>query len=145
MRTPEELISLFRANGLKATPQRHAVFAALHCDDSHPTAEVVWERVRQQMPAISLRTVYQALGDLISLGELTAVSVSHGAIRFDPNVSPHAHFVCRVCQRIVDVISSDPGIVSPCPGPAGVLDGAGFAVDSAEVIFRGSCASCSRG
>jgi Fe2+ or Zn2+ uptake regulation protein len=148
MRSPEDLITLFRANGLKATPQRHAVFAALHEDLSHPTAEIVWDRVRAQMPLISLRTVYQALGDLVSMGELVTVSVDQGALRFDPNVSPHAHFVCRSCDRIVDVIASAPDLLSACPGPVDttdVADSRDLAVDSAEVIFRGNCSSCRQG
>jgi len=145
MRSPEELITLFRANGLKATPQRSAVFEALYQDGSHPTAEAVWDRVRQQMPSLSLRTVYQALGDLVSLGELGAVSVNNGAVRFDPNVSPHAHFVCRACGRIFDVITSHPHLISTYPDMAGVASATEeLAVEAADVIFRGSCASCRR-
>ncbi len=143
MRSPDDLVTLFRAHGLKATPQRHAVFAALHNDGTHPTAETVWERVREQMPLVSLRTVYQALGDLIALGELGAVSVNNGAVRFDPNVSPHAHFVCRACERIFDVVASDPELISTHPEMAGVVvTSEGFAVDETEIIFRGTCASC---
>ncbi len=146
MRSPEELINHFRANGLRATPQRYAVFEALYQDGSHPTAETVWDRVRQQMPSVSLRTVYQALGDLVSLGELGAVSVNSGAARFDPNVSPHAHFVCRACERIFDVIASRPHLISTHPDMAGVASAdEDLAVETAEIIFRGSCASCRRG
>lgn len=146
MRSPEELITLFRANGLKATPQRNAVFEALYQDRSHPTADIVWNRVRQQMPSLSLRTVYQALGDLVSLGELGTVSVNHGAVRFDPNVSPHAHFVCRACERIFDVIASHPHLISTHPDMAGVTSASeDLAVEAAEIIFRGSCESCRRG
>jgi Fur family transcriptional regulator, peroxide stress response regulator len=145
MRSPEELIALFRANSLKATPQRYAVFEALYQDGSHPTAEGVWDRVRQQMPSVSLRTVYQALGDLVSLGELGAVSVNNGAVRFDPNVSPHAHFVCRVCERIFDVIASHPHLISTHPDLAGVASASeDLVVEATEIIFRGSCASCRR-
>jgi Fe2+ or Zn2+ uptake regulation protein len=146
MRSPEELINHFRANGLRATPQRYAVFEALYQDGSHPTAETVWERVCQQMPSVSLRTVYQALGDLVSLGELRAVSVNNGAARFDANVSPHAHFVCRACERIFDVIASRPHLISTHPDMAGVASASeDFAVEEAEVIFRGRCASCRPG
>jgi Fe2+ or Zn2+ uptake regulation protein len=146
MRSPEELITYFRANGLKATPQRYAVFNALYQDGSHPTAETVWDRVREQMPSVSLRTIYQVLGDLVSLGELGAVSVDNGAARFDPNVFPHAHFVCRGCERILDVIASRPDLISTHPGMAGVASASeDLAVEVAEIIFRGSCASCQRG
>lgn len=146
MRSPEELISLFRANGLKATPQRHAVFDALYQDGSHPTAEAIWERVRRQMPSLSLRTVYQALGDLVALGELGAVWVNSGAVRFDPNVLPHAHFVCRECDRIFDVVASEAHLLSGHPGMAGAATlGEDLVVQTVEIIFRGICDACRLG
>lgn len=138
MRSPDELVAKFRANGLKMTPQRQAVFEVLYLDDSHPTADAVWERVKQRMPTVSLRTVYQALNDLVDLGEVSAVSVDNGAARFDPNISRHDHFVCRSCERITDVVASAPTLVSSWPGQKAEH----FTVDDTEVIFRGLCASC---
>lgn len=148
MRSPDELTTLFRERGLKVTPQRRAVFEALHGDGGHPTADVVWARVRDQMPTVSLRTVYQALNDLVELGEVEAVSVGIGASRFDPNTASHDHFVCRSCERVYDVMATRPSLVSGCPG----LDGSavtagddvsnGYTVETAEVIFRGLCAAC---
>lgn len=139
MRTPDDLTALFRANQLKVTPQRLAVFEALHGDDTHPTAEVVHARVRERMPTVSLRTVYQALNDLVDLGEVRAVSVDNGAVRFDPNNSGHDHFVCRDCGRVSDVTSSRPRLVAATGGE--VLD-EGYTVDTSEIIFRGRCAAC---
>src|SRR5713101_6500785 len=103
MRSPDELTTLFRARSLKVTPQRRAVFEALHGDSGHPTADVIWARVRERMPTVSLRTVYQALNDLVDLGEVQAVSVGKGASLFDPNTASHDHFVCCRCERVYDV------------------------------------------
>lgn len=140
MRAPDELTTLFRENGLKVTPQRRAVFEALHQDAMHPTADVIFARLRANMPTVSLRTVYQALNDLIELGEIQAVWVGNGAARFDPNVSHHDHFICRSCERIYDVVASRPTLVSA--EADGVDDTADYVVDSAEIFFRGLCASC---
>ncbi len=147
MRSPDDLTSWFRALGLKVTPQRRAVFEALHGDDGHPTADVIWARVRDRMPTVSLRTVYQALHDLVELGEVQSVDVANGAVRFDPNTAAHDHFVCRSCGRVSDVIASRPRLVSGYPGFDGSTYGggeaaAGYTVDTAEIIFRGLCPSC---
>lgn len=145
MQSPDELTTLFRARGLKVTPQRRAVFEALHGDPGHPTADAIWARVRDQMPTVSLRTVYQALNDLVDLGEVQAVSVGNGAARFDPNTTGHDHFVCRECERVYDVIASQPHVMSSSGGAAGsdgAATSAGFTVDAAEIIFRGVCPSC---
>ena len=53
MRSPEELTLIFRAQGLKITPQRQSIFRALHGSTVHPTAEAVFDTVRREMPAIS--------------------------------------------------------------------------------------------
>ncbi len=155
MRSPDELTNLFRERRLKVTPQRMAVFEAIHGDAGHPTAEVVWARVRQDMPNVSLRTVYQALNDLVDMNEIKLVSVGNGASRFDPNITAHHHFVCRGCERVFDVDASRPRMVAAghpepqaptptiiSPTSTAPRGSAGHTVEGAEIIFRGLCASC---
>ncbi len=150
MQSPDELATRIRAQGMKVTPQRLAVIEALYGDGSHPTADVVWDRVRERMPTVSLRTVYQALNDLVELGEVEMVELGNGAARFDPNLDPHDHFVCHNCERVYDVMSTRPRLVSSFPGAGDVDkpgdgsdgDAAHYMVDTAEVIFRGLCPAC---
>jgi Fe2+ or Zn2+ uptake regulation protein len=136
MRTPLELTERFRAHGLKVTPQREAVFRALQGNHAHPTAEAVHAAVTAELPSVSLRTVYQVLNDLASMGEIHALELGTGAARFDPNVDAHHHLVCTTCGTVRDVY------VDPVAAPAGA-GAAGFTVESAEVVFRGRCATCS--
>ena len=77
--TPDQLTGLFRARGLTVTPQRQCIFRALNETRQHPTAEAVYEEVRQEMPTISLRTVYQTLNDLTAMGELGQLDVGLGS------------------------------------------------------------------
>ncbi len=140
MRSPEALVERFREDGLKVTPQRQAVFSALHGDLTHPTAEIIWDRVRLQMPTVSRRTVYQVLNDLVSLGEVLVVAVDNGPTRFDPNVSLHDHFVCSICASVIDVDSDERSNVAS--HQTTLSDFPGFEVESVEVVFRGKCSSC---
>lgn len=134
MRSPEELTTAFRAAGLKVTPQRQLLFRLMHNNSAHPTADSLFAVASQQMPGISLRTVYQTLTDLTEMGELQAIEVGAGAMRFDPNVSDHHHAVCEVCGAVQDVY------VNEAPELRG-LDG--FAVADAHIVYRGRCADCS--
>ena len=137
MRTTDELTELFRAQGRKVTPQRQRIFAALQGDVTHPSAEAVFERVRRGMPTISLKTVYQTLNELAELGEVAALDLGTGALRFDPNVDvAHQHLVCNRCGRVRDVTVEVGGLSVP---PAAVQ---GYEVHSAEVVFRGLCGGC---
>ncbi|MBI3786840.1 MAG: transcriptional repressor [Ignavibacteriales bacterium] len=48
-------------HGTKRSRQREKIFQVLKRTTSHPTAEWVYERVREQIPRISLGTVYRNL------------------------------------------------------------------------------------
>ncbi|HEY3842818.1 MAG TPA: Fur family transcriptional regulator [Acidimicrobiales bacterium] len=137
MQSPDALTDLFRANGRKITAQRQCIFRALEGDVTHPSAERVYEKVRTEMPNVSLKTVYQTLHDLAELGQISALDLGTGAARFDPNVeASHHHLVCRSCGKVRDVNADFPGLEVP----AGAAQG--FDVSSAEVIFRGQCDEC---
>ena len=135
MRSPTELAQVFREKQLKLTPQRQLLFSLLHQNQSHPTAESLYEIASKQMPGISLRTIYQTLGELADMGELQLVDLGNGAMRFDPNMGEHQHFVCGSCGAIHDVdITSAPKL------RAGSANG--FAVEEIGVVFRGRCNRC---
>jgi Fe2+ or Zn2+ uptake regulation protein len=137
MQSPEALTDLFRANGRKITAQRQCIFRALDGDLSHPSAEKVYEKVRREMPNVSLKTVYQTLNDLAELGAISMLDVGTGSARFDPNVeTSHHHLVCRSCGKVRDLATDIPGLV------VSRRQAQGFAVDSAEVVFRGLCDEC---
>jgi Fe2+ or Zn2+ uptake regulation protein len=137
MQSPDALTDLFRAHGRKITAQRQCIFRALEGDVTHPSAERVYEKVRTEMPNVSLKTVYQTLNDLAELGEITALDLGTGAARFDPNVElSHHHLVCRSCGKVRDITAEFPGLSVP----SGAAQG--FDVLSAEVVFRGLCDEC---
>ncbi len=137
VRSPEELAVAFRERGLKITPQRVAIFRALHGNTAHPAAETVYAGVADGMPSISLRTVYQTLNDLAEMGEINALDLGTGSARFDPNVGEHHHLVCDRCDSVTDVHVDVSGLE---PSDLG-----GFRIDAAQVIFRGRCAPCAAG
>ena len=137
MRSPDELTELFRARGLRVTPQRQCIFRLLEGNERHPTAEWVYQRAQSEMPTISLKTVYQTLNDLAAMGEIQALDVGTGSVRFDPNVGHHHHLVCERCGRTQD-INVDVSMLK-----LGRRQRQDFSVTSAEVVFRGVCSTCS--
>jgi Fe2+ or Zn2+ uptake regulation protein len=137
MRSPDALTGLFRAKGRKITAQRQCIFRALEGDVTHPSAERVYEKVRRDMPNVSLKTVYLTLNDLAELGEISVLDVGTGSVRFDPNVeTTHHHLVCRHCGKVRDLAADFPGLRVPRRATQG------FDVQSAEVVFRGLCDEC---
>lgn len=139
MRSPTELTEIFRSQGLKVTPQRQCIFRILHRNDVHPTAESVYAAAISEMPTMSLRTVYQTLNDLASMGEIHQLDLGTGSARFDPNLDPHHHLVCVDCGKVRDLYADFPAVHVPQG------DDLDFEVATTEIIFRGRCATCASG
>ena len=88
------------------------------------------------MPTLSLKTVYQTLNDLASMGELQLLDVGTGSTRFDPNTDPHHHLVCTACGRVRDVYAEFDDLRVPS------RHWDDFTIRSADVVFRGICDTC---
>ncbi|MFD7969565.1 Fur family transcriptional regulator [Streptomyces clavifer] len=135
-----DLLVRLRGRGWRMTSQRRVVAEVLDGDHVHLTAEEVHALAAQRLPEISRATVYNALGELVSLGEVVEVSTDGRAKRFDPNAhSPHQHLVCAGCGTIRDVHPTGDPLADL---PAG--ERFGFTVLEAEVTYRGLCPTCSQ-
>ena len=88
---------------VKYSRQREAIKNFLMSRKDHPTAEVVYEHVLKAFPNISLGTVYRNLNLLVELGEIRKLSCGDGTDHFDYDTSPHYHYVCRPCGRVMDI------------------------------------------
>ena len=135
VRTPTELTAAFRLQGLKITPQRQLLFRLMHENTTHPTAEALFATASEQMPGISLRTVYQTLNDLAAMGELRVFSQSPGAVRFDPNTADHHHAQCDRCGHLRDVYLDE----MPHLHARGLE---GFTPRATTIVFSGLCDAC---
>jgi Fur family peroxide stress response transcriptional regulator len=91
-----------RESGLRITPQRVAVYKALLNTTEHPSADVVFRKVRRVFPNISLDTVNRTLLTLNQIGVAFIVEGTGDAKRFDANLDSHQHFKCVRCRRIID-------------------------------------------
>ena len=91
------------AAGWRYTRQRAAVFAYLRTARSHPTAEQVFSAVRQQLPNISLATVYKALEALVDARLANRIAGDHGPTRYDGRSEPHYHLRCQLSGEVIDL------------------------------------------
>ena len=128
---------LLRQRGIQVTAQRLAVLRAV-AGQPHITADGVAEAVRAEIGAISLQSVYDALGLLAEKGLLRRIQPVGSPARFENRVGDnHHHLICRICGRVVDV---DCAVGSaPCLTAA---DDQGFEIDEAEVAYWGRCPEC---
>ncbi|MCQ2455487.1 MAG: transcriptional repressor [Clostridia bacterium] len=117
--------------------QREAVSKVLKASKSHPSAAAIYDEVKKIVPSISLGTVYRNLDNLKQNGDIISVSVGDGTERYDGDISPHIHLICRNCKNIIDIhIKEDFGkkFATEC----------GFSPDSSVYTVYGLCNNCAQ-
>ncbi|MEM7697042.1 MAG: Fur family transcriptional regulator [Verrucomicrobiota bacterium] len=124
--------------GLRMTRQRRVVYDVLQDRSTdHPTASEVFVKAKEQMPSISLATVYNCLETLTEAGAIRQVNIDREASRFCPNLAPHAHFYCSKCEQVFDVeLRAGVDAASPWTLPSGAQ------IDEMQVAMRGTCGTC---
>jgi Fur family peroxide stress response transcriptional regulator len=126
--------------GLKMTPQRIAIVRLFAVDESHPTAQALFERLRPEFPSMSFATVYNTLDALATAGLSGTIRLGNAA-RFDPNTTPHHHAVCDGCGAVRDLPARS--LASSSAARRRIARVAqGFQVRAVERIYRGLCPSC---
>ena len=89
--------------------QREAILEVLRSTDTHPTANWIYNKVREVIPNISLGTVYRNLSALSQSGDILSLNVGDGFEHFDGDTKPHLHLHCRACDSIADAwLNEDP-------------------------------------
>jgi Fe2+ or Zn2+ uptake regulation protein len=137
MQSVDALIKLFRQKDLKITPQRRVLFELLVTDDSHPTADEIYQRVLSAMPDVSRTTVYNTLRELVALGELTKVEdLSESGTRYDTNRNHHHHIFCMRCNTLIDISREFAGL------ELSLEETAGYRIVKSQVTFYGICPDC---
>ena len=132
----QELIAKLRAHRLSVTPQRLAILGALEGRYDHPTAEQLFREVQGDIPMISFNTVYKTLEVFYQKGLAIKVNPLHAAARYDGATHPHAHMICRQCQKVLDLA----GEVQELSFPPEALQG--FKVENQSLVLWGLCPGC---
>jgi len=101
------LTTKLRSNGYKVTPQRLEICELILSSKEHPTADQIYQKVKEKFPTISSATVYQTLHLLRGLGLLQELGLYGMSTRYDPNISPHINVICPKCGKIFDYETED--------------------------------------
>ena len=139
-RRRERLMDLYTAAGLPVTSQRRVLFSVLAERFDHPTVDQIYSGVSERLPETSRTTVYRSLEVLADLKLLRRIEHPGSAVRFDPNMEPHHHFLCITCEELTDL---------PMDAVVG-HDGLRFAgdarveVEELTVLARGTCEDCAK-
>lgn len=122
---------------MRYSHQREMIYDYLASSFEHPTAEMVYESLKADIPNLSLGTVYRNLKLLESMGKIRRVTTLQNVERYDARCGDHAHFVCECCGKVKDLKVLDAGSA----GESCCID-SGDSVNWVSVVFGGACAEC---
>lgn len=119
---------------MRYSEQREKILEAVKSCCDHPTAEVIYSRVKKHVPDISMGTVYRNLRLLSDLGMVDTLETTDKSLHYDGNTDEHIHFVCIECNKIIDIRER-----ANIPEP---LKEEGYHVTGCKHIIYGLCPAC---
>ena len=133
----EDVISLVRQHGGRATPARRLLLQTLFGNQEHRSAEEIATEVRAHAPDVHLTTVYRNLEELERLGVIDSTRLGDGPATYHLATAAHGHLVCEKCGSMTEV---------PDDMFRDLIASArtryGFAINPHRFAVTGRCASC---
>jgi Fur family ferric uptake transcriptional regulator/Fur family peroxide stress response transcriptional regulator len=131
-----DLVELLHSRGQRVTSQRLVILRELRRRRQHATAEEIHRSVHEELPGISIPTIYATLDLFVELGLARRIETGIAAL-YDAGLEPHQHAVCRRCGRVQDVAGG-----LNADALLGAARASGFQPQGAELIITGLCAEC---
>ncbi len=120
--------------GIGVTKPRVAILEYLMTQRTHPTVDDIYQALVSGIPTLSRTTVYNVVKLFADHGLVSTLGIDDRNVCVDGDTTPHGHFLCKECGRIVDV---------PLTGlAAGGFDCNGNMVTEVHLYYKGICSGC---
>ncbi len=121
----------------RQSTQRDRILDVLVNTKSHPTADWIYTRMKEEFPKLSPGTVYRNLGILEEMGKVKRIHYGSTFDRYEIKSEHHYHLICRNCDSITDI---------DIPACKDLLKRAGeksdFKITDHQIEFYGTCSAC---
>jgi Fe2+ or Zn2+ uptake regulation protein len=97
------IIERLQKFGIKPSLQRMAVMEYLMKHPVHPTVDMIFNDLSPNIPTLSKTTVYNTLKLFSERGAILTLNIDEKNVRYDADISEHAHFRCENCGNIHDL------------------------------------------
>jgi len=133
----ESAINLLHDANITVTNQRLSILSYLLRLDGHPTAEEIYEDLKDQLPILSKATVYNTLQTLVKEDVLEELTIEKERARYQLKSEAHPHFYCTKCKTIKN-LSID------LPEELKVKQVDEHSVNKVQCWFVGICKGCKK-
>ena len=133
----EDVLTIVRQHGGRATPARRLLLQALFRSHEHRSAEELAAEVRAHAPDVHLSTVYRNLEELQRLGVIDGARLGDGPATYHLASAAHGHLVCEKCGSMTEV----PGDMFRDLVRSARAE-YGFVIHPSRFAVTGHCANC---
>lgn len=127
-----EIDDYLKSNGIKPSYQRKRILEYLIKNRNHPTVDMIYQELVNEIPTLSKTTVYNTLKLFIEKKIVSLISIEDNETRYDADTTFHGHFKCRKCNEVYDIKSEMPVLEE--------LDD--FKVEEYHLYLKGVCKKC---
>ena len=122
---------------MRYSKQKEEILKVVLNTSSHPDAVYIYNKVRNEIPNISLGTVYRNLNTLADAGMIRKIMLDDGNIRFDKTLSTHNHIKCMKCGKVEDI-----SILLNSNDIKKIEKQTGFKITDGSFNINGVCENC---
>ncbi len=133
--TEAKIREIFKKKGIKFSKPRYEIYKFILENRTHPTAEDVYNAIKDRIPGISFATAYNVLNKFVEKGLVKQLIIGSSK-RFDGYTQPHIHFVCKKCGKIEDVEFQEFGSI------ANKVKEKGWELKETSLYVFGICPEC---
>lgn len=128
-------LEILKKNSIRITPQRVEAYRIIQESKSHLSAEEIFIRIKNRLPAVSLATVYNILEILKGKGMIGKIRIQFDKSCYELRTDIHHHFLCRKCKTIFDIDSLRCSALETKKAD-------GHSIESLQGYFYGICKNC---
>lgn len=123
---------------MRSSSVNQIILKTLAQDHSHLTAQQIYERILQNLPAVNPSTIYRSLDRLANSGQVSVSDMGVGASVYEAvGGELHHHLVCQKCGRVTTI---DDALVQRLF--SSIAQQHNFEVVTNHLILFGHCLQC---
>ncbi len=132
--TETEITEILKAKKISPTRPRVFILKYIYEHFTHPTVEEVFNGLAPEITTLSKTTVYNTLRMFAENGLCSMLTINEKQLVFDGNTKSHAHFMCKKCERVYDVLTAANEIHE--------INIPGHRAEEVHLYYKGTCQSC---
>ncbi|MDR0427661.1 MAG: transcriptional repressor [Dysgonamonadaceae bacterium] len=125
-------------HNIRPSLHRIAILDFLLENPIHPTVDMIYNELYHSIPTLSKTTVYNTLKLLEENGAVQSIQIDDKFIRYDANLSVHAHFKCKECGCIRDLFSDNLAHLKNMTINPQLM------ISECQIYYKGYCERCKK-